>query len=103
MDALRSHEGQILATMLQAQGAQLGKMQETLERVGEAIETLARVEERLITVEKRSDDHETRLRAVEVDMPPLKEIRSWIVGAVVAVGGLIGSGVVAIIAKVWPK
>lgn len=57
--------------------------------VNETLKTLIRVEERQLSqaahiddLRKTSVDHEERLQKVEHDVPPLREMRSWVVAAV---------------------
>lgn len=57
--------------------------------VNETLKTLIRVEERqtsqaeaIKALNASVDDHETRLQSIEHDVPPLREMRSWVVAAV---------------------
>lgn len=64
-------------------------LKEGLSDVNENLKTLIRVEERQMSqaeaisgLQRTSTDHEERLQAIEHDVPPLREMRSWVVAAV---------------------
>lgn len=73
----------------------LGKMADTLSAVVRMEERLTEGREALSRAFNELDDHERRLKKVEVDLPPLKESRKWITGGIVA---LMGAMVVAFFA-----
>jgi hypothetical protein len=106
MSDIQSTEGRLLASMLEAQGRQLERVEETLQRVTEVLESIGRLDERLGSIQRQqvTDRSEIaaqseRIRIMEVSMPALKEIRRWVIGAVAACFGMIGTGIVAIVVK----
>lgn len=40
---------------------------------------------------------EVRIRAIEVELPGLKEIRGWVVGGVLSISGIVGAAVIALV------
>jgi predicted nucleic acid-binding Zn-ribbon protein len=105
-ESINSYEGRLLASMLESQGRQLGRMQETQERIVTALESLGRLEERMNALQERQEEdrarvaaQEVRLQVVEVSLPPLKEIRRWVVGSVAASFGIVGTVIAALIVK----
>jgi hypothetical protein len=45
------------------------------------------------------EDHEARLRQIEVDMPTIRLIRGWVLMAVVGVFGIVGIGLVGMMLR----
>lgn len=65
------------------------ELKDGLSDVNENLKTLIRVEERQMSqaesisgLQKAAADHEERLQAIEHDVPPLREMRTWVVSAV---------------------
>jgi hypothetical protein len=44
-------------------------------------------------------DHETRVRAIEAEMPTMKMIRNWVVAGVVGVVSMMGAAIVTLMIK----
>ena len=72
--------------------------------MAEALVTLARLEERhsetradLERVTAEQGDHGKRLRTLEVALPPLVETRGYIVKALVAIIGMVGTALIGLV------
>lgn len=85
----------------------LNRIEDTLEKVSETLGKLAVLEQRHL--ETREDIERSfseikalneRMRAVELDMPMLRQIKNWIVSGVVAVVGVVGMAVWEVVKKV---
>ena len=78
----------------------LNRIEDTLEKVSETLGKLAVLEQRHIetrgAIERSFSEIKAlneRMRAVELDMPMLRQIKNWIVSGVVAVVGVVGMAV----------
>lgn len=85
----------------------LNRIEDTLERVSETLGKLAVLEQRHIetreAIERSFSEIKAlneRMRAVELDMPMLRQIKNWIVSGVVAVVGVVGMAVWEVVKKV---
>lgn len=71
----------------------MDRIETTMERVADALDNLARVEERQEASSKSVSDHEARLRQIEVEFPSLKEVRRWVIMAVLATASTLILGI----------
>lgn len=85
----------------------LNRIEDTLEKVSETLGKLAVLEQRHIetreAIERSFSEIKAlneRMRAVELDMPMLRQIKNWIVSGVVAVVGVVGMAVWEVVKKV---
>lgn len=84
----------VLRAELRAVADRQGEMSRTLGKMADTLSAVVRMEERLTEGREalaraftELDDHELRLKRVELDLPALKEARKWITGGIVAVVG----------------
>lgn len=77
-----------------------------LDGIAETLQSLARIEERQMSTTERlrngaetMQDHEERLRAIEVRMPGLVESRKWVVMGVLSGVGMIGAALLHMVLK----
>jgi hypothetical protein len=54
---------------------------------------------RLDQLEKMAEDCETRLQAIELELPTLRLVRNWIMKAAVGALGVVGLAVVALVLR----
>lgn len=80
------------------------KTQESLSKMADAMVTLARLDERqsenrdaLERVATEQAKHAERLRTVEIALPPLVEMRGYVVKALVALCGMVGAALVGLV------
>lgn len=106
----RADHGVLLARLEQMQG-DLVDMKSALRELTAAVGRLAVIEEKqsntaatleraftaLQKVEDRNEKMDLRVKAIELAMPGLKEIRRWVIGGVTAIVGLVGLGVVKLV------
>lgn len=85
----------------------LNRIEDTLEKVSETLGKLAVLEQRHLetreAIERSFSEIKAlneRMRAVELDMPMLRQIKNWIVSGVVAVVGVVGMAVWEVVKKV---
>ena len=84
----------------------LNRIEDTLEKVSETLGKLAVLEQRHIetreAIERSFSEIKAlneRMRAVELDMPMLRQIKNWIVSGVVAAVGVVGMAVWEVVKK----
>ncbi len=94
------------ALMMRLDGMQsdLGEMKTTLRELAASVARLAVIEEKqanttaaleraftaLQKVEDRNEKMDLRVKALEVEMPGLKEVRAWVIGGVLSVVSVVG-------------
>lgn len=74
----------------------VGEISESLRRLVQLEERHIETREALLRANDRIDDHETRIRSVEGELPTLKLTRQWVISGVVGVWG-----VLAVVAGGW--
>jgi hypothetical protein len=96
---ISSHEGKLLASILEGQGRQLARIDDTLTQVSKILENLGRLEERQAETTRAIErafeaiaDKDTRLKVVEIEVPSLKEVRRWVITGVLSTIGILVVG-----------
>lgn len=86
----------------------LGMVEKTLEVVGQNLERLAAIEQRHVetrdALARMVETHDIlagRVREIELELPTLKLIRSWVIAGVIGCAGLLGVTLYKI-ATTWP-
>jgi hypothetical protein len=86
--------------------AAVAEIRDAVNSIKDSFETLVRLEERnaetKVAIErsfKELHEIDERLRKIEVILPGLQEIRTWVVGGVLSTVSVVGSGVVALVLK----
>jgi len=79
---------------------------DSVKSIDQSLKTLARLEVKheetrssVIRAFQEINDHETRLRDIEAEMPTVKLVRNWIIAGVVGMLGLAGLAIWAVISK----
>lgn len=79
----------------------LKMIEETLQKIADSLERLATLEAKHLETRdavgrafERIDSTDARLHRIELEMPTLKLVRSWVIAGIVGVVGLIGAAIV---------
>lgn len=82
----------------------LSRIDDTLEAMAKNLERLTTLELRHATTREEIDkvvkavnSHDHRIKAVEIEMPMLKTIKGWVVGAVLFMVAMVGAAVIKMI------
>lgn len=87
----------------------ISEIRDAVTAIARGVDTLASLEVRhaetrsalerafaaIAKAEQEATDLESRVRAVEIAMPGLKEVRAWVIGGILAVVGILGTAVLA--------
>lgn len=91
-----NEEHKVLEFRVGALEGAVGEIKQAVKSIDQSLQSLARLETRhaetrdgLSRAFTDIEDHETRLRAVESEMPTMKLTRSWILRAVVVIVGAV--------------
>lgn len=92
--------GQVLTAKINSVEGRLGSIESYMKSVADSLVTLVRLEERheatAKEVARHADqiiDYSKRLEGVEREIPPLKEVRKWVVMVLLGIAALVGVGV----------
>jgi len=79
-------------------------IRDAVHSISEAVQAIAALEERHAETTRALgraftaiQDVDTRVRAIEVVLPGLKEIRRWVIAAVLGIVGLVGVGLIGVV------
>ena len=98
---ITSAEAQILAADIKHIRQDMARQTNSIESISRSLQVLTRLEEghsqimeKITVVGAETRAHETRLQAIERDMPGLREVRRWVIGGVLAGIGMMGMSLV---------
>ena len=82
------------------------EVKDAVKSIDTSLQTLARLEvhhaetrDGLARAFAEIQDHETRVRVIEGEMPTVKLIRNWVIGGVISSVGMIGAAVIHLVVK----
>lgn len=108
--ALNSAEARVLHSSLVQLNREAQRNSSAIERIDESLHTLTRLEQQAqFIVEQmkagvlQAKDHDDRLRAIERDMPGLKELRKIVIWGVLASLGMIGTALLKLVVFDVPR
>jgi hypothetical protein len=84
----------------------VSEVKDAVKSIDQSLKTLASLEVRhsetrdaLARAFTKMQDHEDRLRVIEVEMPTIKLIRNWVAAGVISCVGMVGAAVIHLLLK----
>ncbi len=98
-DAAGATVGQVLNAKLESVEDRLDSLDTSMKTVAESLVTLVRLEERhgataneVARIGGQIIDHHKRIENIEREIPPLKEVRKWVVMGLLGISAMVGVG-----------
>lgn len=102
----RRNSPEVLEYRINTLEGSVTEIKQAVKSIDASLQILARLEQRhaetrdgLERAFKEIEDHETRVRIIEGEMPTIKLTRGWLVSGVVSVIGVVGLAVVMLVVK----
>lgn len=87
-------------------GESIERVEATVNSIAETLSSLVRIEERQVAINNKLAEgsvamslQDARIKAIELTMPGLSELRKWVIGGVLSGIGMIGAAVVHLVVK----